>query len=678
MSACGKTIPSFTSELLPSLDSARSTTALARDTIALVMSAAAPGPKDASPITAALNRAVLDALPFSDKEDFDDVRRGFLATLPEIEIKNDQGRVVWTLRDYTFLDDEHAPATVNPSLWRLARLNLNHGLFQVTDRIYQIRGFDVSNMTLIEGDRGLIVVDPLMSTEVARAGLELYTQHRGRRPVVAVIYSHSHTDHYGGVRGVVDERDVNAGRVEIWAPDRFMQEVVSETVLAGTAMVRRAQFQFGPTLPKGPRGQVDTGLGKATSRGTVTLIPPTRIVKDPIETHRIDGIEIVFQLTPETEAPAEMHMFHPGLRALNLAENATHNLHNIYPIRGAQARDANAWAKYLNEALDRFGRDADVAFAQHHWPVWGNARVRDFLSRQRDLYKFLHDQTVRLMNHGEKAAEIAERLALPKSLASTWHVRGYYGTLSHNAKSVYQRYLGWYDANPANLNPLPPVERGRKYVEYMGGADAVIGRARDDFARGEYRFVAEAMSHVVFADPANAEARRLGADALEQLGYAAESATWRNAYLLGALELRQGVPATTARAPVSPDVVRAMSLDLFFDYLGVRIDGEKAEGRRIVVNWVFPDLDRRYVANLENCALTYLADRSSDTADATVTLERAVLNTVVLRELTFADAVARGLVRVEGDAVKVAELFGLLDDFRLMFEVLEPRRSAGP
>src|SRR5215470_11732076 len=640
------------------------------------MTAAVPGPKDASPITAALNRAVLDELPFTDTQDFDDARRGLIATLPEIEIKNDQGRVVWTLRDYTFLADEHAPPTVNPSLWRLARLNLNHGLFQVTDRIYQIRGFDVSNMTLIEGDRSLIVVDPLMSTEVARAGLELYTLHRGRRPIVAVIYSHSHVDHYGGVRGVVDERDVSAGRVEIWAPDRFMQEVVSETVLAGNAMVRRAQFQFGATLPKGPRGQVDTGLGKATSRGTVTLIPPTRIVKDPIETHRIDGIEIVFQLTPETEAPAEMHMFHPGLRALNLAENATHNLHNIYPIRGAQARDANAWAKYLNEALDRFGRDADVAFAQHHWPVWGNARVRDFLGRQRDLYKFLHDQTVRLMNHGEKAAEIAERLALPKGLASTWHVRGYYGTLSHNAKSVYQRYLGWYDANPASLNPLPPVERGRKYVEYMGGADAVIRRAREDLARGEYRFVAEAMSHVVFADPANAEARQLGADALEQLGYAAESATWRNAYLLGALELRQGVPATTARAPVSPDVVRAMSLDLFFDYLGVRIDGEKAEGRRIVVNWVFTDLDRRYVATLDNCALTYLADRSSDAADATVTLERASLNTVVLRELTFGDAVARGLVRVEGDAAKVAELFGLLDDFRLMFEVLEPRRGA--
>ena len=642
------------------------------------MATQALGPKDASPVTAALNRAVLDALPFADKQDFDDARRGLVAALPEIEIKNDQGRVVWTLRDYAFLADEHAPPTVNPSLWRLARLNLNHGLFQVTDRIYQIRGFDVSNMTLIEGDRGLIVVDPLMSTEVARAGLELYTQHRGRRPIVAIIYSHSHTDHYGGVRGVVDERDVSAGRVEIWAPDRFMPEVVSETVLAGTAMVRRAQFQFGPALPKGPRGQVDTGLGKTTSRGTVTLIPPTRIVKEPIETHRIDGVEIVFQLTPETEAPAEMHMFHPGLRALNLAENATHNLHNIYPLRGAQARDANAWAKYLNEALDRFGRDADVAFAQHHWPVWGTARVRDFLAKQRDLYKFLHDQTVRLMNHGEKAVEIAERLALPKSLAGTWHVRGYYGTMSHNAKSVYQRYLGWYDANPANLNPLPPVERGRKYVEYMGGADAAIRRARADFARGEYRFVAEAMSHVVFADPGNIEARQLGADALEQLGYAAESATWRNAYLLGALELREGVPATTARAPVSPDVVRAMSLDLFFDYLGVRINGEKAEGRRIVVNWVFSDLDRCYTANLENCALTCLADRRSEAADATVTLERATLNRVVLRELTFADAVERELVQVDGDAAKVAALFALLDDFSLMFEVLEPRAAPGP
>jgi linear primary-alkylsulfatase len=638
------------------------------------MTPTADGPDDATPITRAQNRALLDALPFQDTQDFEDARRGFLATLPAVEIKNALGRVVWSLKDYAFLDEVEAPATVNPSLWRQARLNMHNGLFQVTDRIYQIRGFDLSNMTILEGDRGVVVIDPLVTMEVARASLDLYFEHRGRRPVTAVIYTHSHTDHYGGVRGVVDDAQVRSGDVQIIAPDGFLDEIASEAVLAGTAMVRRGQFQFGATLPKGPRGQVDAGLGKVTSRGTVTLIPPTRIITEPIETHRIDGIEIVFQLAPETEAPAEMHMFYPGLRALNLAENATHNLHNIYPIRGAQARDANAWAKYLNEAMDRFGREADVAFAQHHWPVWGTARLLEYLGKQRDLYKYLHDQTVRLMNHGYKPAEIAEHLTLPKSLSSTWHVRGYYGTLSHNAKSVYQRYLGWYDANPANLNPLPPVERGRKYVEYMGGADAAIGRARDDFARGEYRFVAEAMSHVVFADPSNTEARRLGAAALEQLGYAAESATWRNAYPLGALELRRGLGDAGARAPVSPDVVRAMSLGLFFDYLGVRLNGEKAEGKRIVLNWVFSDLGERYRLNLENCALTYLAEPRSEPADATVTLERTVLDRLVQREMTLADALHRGLVSIEGDPARVVELFGLLDDFTLMFEVVEPKR----
>lgn len=640
------------------------------------MAAPAHSPRDATPATRALNRAVLDALPFGDRQDFEDAGRGFLGSLPEVEIRDDQGRVVWSLRDYAFLADAEAPPTVNPSLWRQARLNMHHGLFQVADRIYQVRGFDISNMTLVEGERGVIVIDPLISTEVARAGLDLYVRHRGPRPVTAVIYTHSHTDHFGGVRGVVDEDDVRAGRVAVIAPARFMEEVVSETVLAGTAMIRRAQFQFGPTLPKGPRGQVDAGLGKGTSRGTVTLIPPTRSIAAPVETHRVDGVEIVFQLTPETEAPAEMHMFYPELRALNLAENATHNLHNIYPIRGAQVRDANAWAKYLNEAMDRFGRDAEVAFAQHHWPVWGTARVLDFLGQQRDLYKYLHDQTVRLMNHGYKPAEIAERLALPRSLGGAWHARGYYGTLSHNAKAVYQRYIGWYDGNPAGLNPLPPVERAGKYVEYMGGASAVIDRARADFDRGEYRFVADVMSQVVFADPGNGEARRLGADALEQLGYAAESATWRNAYLLGALELRQGRLRTTGRAPIRPDIVRAMSLDLFFDYMGVRLDGGRAEGRALVVNWVFADLGRRYVMRLQHCALTCLADRYDDRADATVTLDRAVLDGLVLRELSFADAVGRGLARVEGDAAGVAELFGLLDDFALMFEVVEPKRPA--
>jgi alkyl sulfatase BDS1-like metallo-beta-lactamase superfamily hydrolase len=634
----------------------------------------ADGPQDATPVTRARQRAALETLPFDDTRDFEDAARGFVATLPEVEIKNAQGRVVWSLRDYAFLARAEAPPTVNPSLWRQARLNLHHGLFQVTERVYQVRGFDLSNMTLIEGERGVIVVDPLISTEVARAGLDLYRAHRGDRPVTAVIYSHSHTDHYGGVRGVLDEAEVAAGLVPVVAPARFMEEVVSEAVLAGTAMIRRGQFQFGPTLPKGPRGQVDAGLGKGTSRGTVTLIPPTVTIAEPIETHRLDGVEIVFQLTPETEAPAEMHMFYPALRALNLAENASHNLHNLYPIRGAQVRDANAWAKYIDEARDRFGRGADVAFAQHHWPVWGTERVQEFLAAQRDLYKFLHDQTVRLMNHGFKAAEIAERLALPRGLAATWHVRGYYGTLSHNSKSVYQRYLGWYDANPASLDPLPPVERGGKYVEYMGGVAAALARAREDYARGEYRFVAEVMSHLVFADPANREARRLGADALEQMGYAAEAATWRNAYLLGALELRQGRPDTTARAPVSPDLVRGMTLDLFFDYLAVRLNGERAEGERSVLNWVFPDLDRRYVLTLQNCALTYLAERQAERPDATITLARPVLDRLVLRELTIDAALAQGLATIAGDPKPVVRLFGLLDDFALMFDVIEPRR----
>jgi alkyl sulfatase BDS1-like metallo-beta-lactamase superfamily hydrolase len=637
------------------------------------MPAPTDGPKDATPITQARNRALLDVLPFDDSQDFEDARRGFLGTWPEPEIRHADGRVVWSLADEPFMADDAAPDTVNPSLWRQAHLNKLHGLFKVTDRLYQVRGFDASNMTLIEGDSGLIVVDALMSIETARAGLDLYRSLRGDRPVRAVILTHSHADHFGGIRGVVTEEDVRSGRVEIIAPDQFMEGAVAESVLPGPARGRRAQFQFGVLLPRGPRGQVDIGICSNVSRGTASLLAPTRSITRPIETHTIDGIEIVFQLAPQTEAPAEMHMFYPAFRALNLAENATHTMHNIAPIRGAEVRDANAWARYLNEALDRFGPDTDVVFAQHQWPIWGNERVLDYLGKQRDAYKYLHDQTVRLMNHGYKPDEIAERLALPESLARTWHVRGYYGTLSQNVKSVYQRYLGWYDANPAHLNPLPPVERGRKYVEYMGGAAAVIARAREDFARGEYRFVAEAMSHVVFADPSNTEARHLGADALEQLGYAAEAGPWRSAYLLGAQELRHGSPQASGRAMPNPYTVRAMSLDVLFDYLGVRLNADKAAGTTLVLNWVFSDLGRRYVTTLGNCALTYLADRTSDRADATMTLERAALNRLILGETTCADAVQQGLIAVEGDAARAGALFSLLDDFAPTFEVIEPK-----
>jgi alkyl sulfatase BDS1-like metallo-beta-lactamase superfamily hydrolase len=639
------------------------------------MAAEPHGSKDATPATCAHNHSFLDALPFGDRADFEDAARGFVGTLPKVEFRNAEGRVIYSLEDYAFLAGEQAPDTVNPSLWRQARLNMSNGLFQVTDRIYQVRGFDISNMTIIEGSRGIIIIDPLVSTEIARAGIELYFQHRGRKPVTAVIYSHSHVDHFGGVRGVIDEADVKAGNVIIIAPDKFMEEVTKENVLAGTPMLRRAMFQFGALLPKGPRAQVDAGLGKVISRGTVTLIPPTQIIKQPIEVHTIDGVEMIFQLTPDTEAPAEMHMFYPGLRALNLAENATHNLHNIYPIRGAQVRDANAWAKYLNEARNRFATKADVVFAQHHWPVWGSGRVLDYLAKQRDTYKYMHDQTLRLMSHGLKAGEIAERLALPKSLEKEWHVRGYYGTFSHNAKAVYQRYLGWYDANPANLNPLPPVERAKKTVAYMGGAAAAIAHAREDFAKGEYRWVADAMSQIVFAEPDNTSARELGADALEQLGYQSESATWRNAYLQGARELRGGmaVPAIPSRA--TTDIVRGLSLDLFFDFLGVRLNGQRAEDKTAVINWEFPDTAQHYALTLQNCALTYLADRHAEAADCTVTLDRATLNRIILRELALPEALARGLVKIAGNGVKVDELFALLDDFTIAFEVVAPLRA---
>jgi alkyl sulfatase BDS1-like metallo-beta-lactamase superfamily hydrolase len=493
---------------------------------------------------------------------------------------------------------------------------------------------------------------------------------------MAVIYSHSLLDHYGGVKGVIEEAEVRAGKVAVIAPDRFLEEVTQEQVLVGGPMVRRAQFQFGATLFKGVRGQVDAGLGKVTSRGTVTLIAPTQVIREPVETHVIDGVEIVFQLTPDTEAKAEMHMFYPGVKALNLAENATHNLHNIYPIRGAQVRDANLWAKYLNEARDRYAPQADVVFAQHHWPVWGQTRIMDYLAKQRDVYKYLHDQTIRLINHGLKSTEIAEQLALPRSLEHEWSVRGYYGTLSHNAKSIYQRYIGWYDANPAHLNPLPPTEHGAKLVAYMGGADAAIAKAREDFNQGEYRWVADIMTEVIFANPANQAARDLAADAMEQLGYQAESATWRNAYLQGTHELRQGLPQSLTRAPVSPDMINALTAPLFFDYLAVRLNGPKAEGKHIVINWAFPDVSEHYVLNLQNCALTYLADRTAAEAQVTVTLDRPVLSQLVLRHQTLDEAIDSGAIALEGDVGKLRELFELIDDFLFLFEILEPRRQS--
>ena len=632
-------------------------------------------PKDAVASVVRQHAATRAALPFSDTRDFDDAARGFLGTRADANVVSESGREVWNLAQYSFLSEEEAAPTVNPSLWRQARLNMHHGLFEVVPGVYQVRGFDLANMTLIEGDSGVIVFDTLTSIDGARAGMDLYFEHRGRRPVVAVIFSHTHADHWGGARGVLDDEMLASGRVPVIAPDLFMEYAVSENVIAGPAMSRRAQYQFGPLLAKGPRGQVDTGLGKTQAAGAIALVRPTDLIKATGDKRVIDGVEIEFQMAPHTEAPAEMHIYVPRYKLLNLAENCTHNFHNLLPFRGAEVRDPLAWSKYLTEALHMWGDKAEVMCGQHHWPAWGKERVQTMIRQQRDLYKFAHDQTLRLMNHGLTPSEISETIKLPASLEGAWHGRGYYGHIRHNVKAIYQKYLGWYDANPANLDPLPPVESGKKFVEYMGGADAILGRARKDFDKGEFRFVAQALSHLVFAEPDNKAARSLLADTFEQLGYLAESATWRNAYLFGAQELRQGMVKVATRPPMALETVAALRTEQLWDMLGVRVNGPKAEGKHIVLNWVFTDTRETYAMTLENSALTYMAGAQAPNADATITLSRDTLNRIIVKLTTFPDAAQAGQIAVTGNASKLEELMGLMDEFPRVFEIVEPKRT---
>src|SRR5438874_5135721 len=632
-------------------------------------------PKEASAAVIAQNAAMLDALPFSDTSDFDDAARGFLGTIENAKITSPQGRTVWSLEPYSFLSAEEAPPTVDPSLWRQSRLNMHHSLFEVVPGVYQVRGLDIANMTLIEGDSGVIVVDTLTSIEGARAALDLYYKHRGQRPVAAVIFTHTHTDHWGGARGVLEEDALATGRVPIIAPNLFMEHAVSENIIAGPAMLRRAQYQFGPLLAKGVRGQVDCGLGKTMAAGAVALLRPTDLIIATGDKRTIDGVEFEFQMAPNSEAPAEMHFFIPRYKLLNLAENCTHNFHNLLPFRGADVRDALAWSKYLGEALQMWGGKADAMCGQHHWPMWGKQRIDTMIRQQRDLYKFAHDQTIRLMNHGLTATEIAETIKLPASLEGAWHGRGYYGHIRHNVKAIYQKYLGWYDANPVHLDPLPPVESGKKYVEYMGGSAAILERARKDFATGEFRFVAQAVSHLVFAEPDNQAARALLADTFEQLGYAAESATWRNAYLFGAQELRQGMPKTPPRPPMPRETLAALRTGQLWDVLGVRLNGPKAEGKHIVLNWKFTDTRESFVLTLENCALTYVAGAQAAAADASFTLPRGTLDEVIAKQTTFPEAVGAGKINVSGNPMRLAELMALMDEFPRMFEIVEPKRA---
>ncbi len=619
--------------------------------------------KQAEPGVTEANRQVLTELPFADRQDFDDAMRGFVATTAPPTDR------------YAFLAGD-APPTVNPSLWRLAQLNAIHGLFKVVDGLYQVRGFSLANMTIVEGRSGLIVVDPLSTVGAAKAALELYFEHRPVKPVVAVIYTHSHSDHYGGAKGVASEADVAAGRVAVIAPAGFFEASVSESIIAGNAMGRRAQYQFGAPLPRDAQGNVDAGLGKIDSRGVPgrSMLAPTHSIEQPVQTMEIDGVPITFHLAPATEAPAEMHLYFPRHKVIDAAENATHTLHNLLPIRGTEVRDAKGWSKYIGELLERFGADAEVVIAQHHWPVWGHERVVRHLEEQRDLYKYVHDQTVRMMNQGLAPSEIAEALRLPSGLEHTWAARGYYGTLSHDAKAVYQKYIGWYDGNPATLNALPPAEQAKKAVEYMGGAAAVIARAREDYRNGQYRWVAQVMDQVVYADPSNRDARALAADAFEQLGYLAESATWRNSYLLGAQELRNGVPAQRPRQAIDAEFIAVMPASLVFDYLGTTLNGPRAERARTVVNWRFTDTNETLVSTLDHAALTHVVGRSAPAADLSVTTTRRVFNAVVLRQRSVDDAQRNGEMTVTGAAARLAELFSYFDDLDPAFPIVEPRR----
>lgn len=625
-------------------------------------------PKPAEPSVKARNHAVLSTLPFANRDDFQDAARGFIATMPDALVTGSKGNVVWSQKDYAFLEKE-APDTVNPSLWRQAQLNHQHGLFKVVDGLYQIRGFDISNMTVLEGDTGLIVIDPQLSIETAKAALDLYYRHRPRRPVVAIIYTHSHADHWGGVKGITNEVDVASGKVVVIAPEGFTEHAVSEDIIVGNAMRRRSLYQFGPLLPKGERGQVDAGLGKTISLGTLSLISPTDFIRKSGEKRTIDGVEIIFAMAPGSEAPAELYMYYPRLKVLNMAEVATHNFHNLLPFRGSEVRDALAWSNYLSEALNAFGDKAEVMIAQHHWPVFGRERVRKFLAKQRNLYKYEHDQTLRLLNEGFTAPEIAERLQLPASLANEWEDRDYYGTVRHNAKAIYQRYLGWYDGNPANLDPLPPVETAVRTIAYMGGVNAAFFRATADYEAGNYRWVAQVMNFAVVAVPGHAESRALLANAYEQLGYQAEAATWRNAYLYAAQELREGKRKLPPRAMLAPDLVAGLPTLLLFDYLAIRLNPARAANRSLLMNWRLTDRDGLFHLTLRNCVL---ASRAGDSGEADVELRcsRSVLENLVLGVTSVTDAEAQGALHVAGNRDGVLGLFDCLDGFPLMFDIL--------
>ena len=626
--------------------------------------------KDASQHTQKLNAQVV--VPNS-QIDFDNAQRGFIAQWPGGRVEDERGRMVYDISRYEFIvQGSPSPSTVNPSLWRQAQLNVIHGLFEVAPNVWQVRGYDISNITFIAGETGWVVIDPLTNENTARISLELANTHLGTRPVTAVIYTHSHADHFGGVLGVTTQADVDAGKCRVIAPEGFLHETVSENVIAGPAMARRSNYQFGPLLPASPTGHIDSGLGKSVPIGAPGLIAPTEDITYTGEELVVDGVRIIFQLTPETEAPAEMNFFFPDHGWLCMAENCTHTMHNLVPIRGAQVRDALSWSKYINESIELFGSNTSLMFASHHWPRWGNADIVHFLTLQRDLYRWMHDQTMRLANHGYVASEIAEMLTLPEDFLEHSHTRGYYGDLVHNVKAVHQRYLSWYDGNPANLHKLPPSDAGKKYVELAGGEAALLQKAREAFERGEYRWVAELLNHLVFANPENVEARHLQADTLEQLGYQAESSTFRNAYLMGAQELRQGPPSAAQSKIRAKGLLLAMTIQQVFDTLAIRLKTDEVAGVSLSLNWTFTDIEEKWLLGISHRTLFSTPGRHDPQAAASITTTRRTLLEVISQSTTFLEEIQAGNITIEGDATALITVLGNLDTFQINFAIVEP------
>ena len=634
--------------------------------------------------TGQANQQVLDQRPFDNRDDFENARRGLIAQDPDLVIDHLEGGEVWNMPDYGFIDDdgENAPASVNPSLWRQAALNNIHGLFKVTDGLYQIRGYDLANMSIIESDTGWILVDPLTARETASKAFLFAREHLGKKPVRAILFTHSHIDHFGGVQGILQHlSDEEKANLRIIAPAGFEEEATSENIIAGPAMTRRAMFMYGKRLERDERGHVGTGLGKGPAFGTFGFAQATDLITETGTELTVDGVPMVFQIVSGSEAPAEFTFYLPEQKAFCGAELVSRNMHNIYTLRGAKVRDARLWSSFIDEAKTLFS-DADVYFGSHHWPLWGQENIQEFLAVQRDTYKFIHDQTVRLMNRGSTPREIADQLSLPPELNQAFHNQGYYGTVSHNAKAVYQHYLGWFTANPAQLNPLPESESARRYVQMMGGADKVLEKALQEFeaasdmsateGRDTYRWLAELLNHVVFAEPANNDAKQLLASVYDQLGYQAESAPWRDFYLTGAYELRHGSPEEGIKPAMMREVLLNTPVSLFFDSMAVRLNAEDAEGENTTIRISFTDLQEHYLLTLQNSVLHNRQVAEDTPADATLRLTRPLFVDLLigragLKELLFSDEIS-----FEGSRLDLIGFFSMLDKPQGRFNIVTP------